>query len=455
MVENSLIQKFKNFVHKKQYQLASKKYNFPQRKLVIIGITGTDGKTTVTSMVYHILKSAGLLVGYISTVRAKAGDKEIDTGFHVTTPDPWEVPKYLQMMVDEGIKFVVLESTSMGLQQNRLYDIKFDSAIITNIKKDHLDYHGSWENYANAKFKLVEMIKNQGLLVLNKDDEQSASWITKKSSLLTHDVYVKWSSIHDLKNLKQDIDGLHFNYLDKDFSVPIIGEYNFLNLLQAINLTLRYTDIEKISESLRTYDPPEGRMQIIQKSPFAVIVDFAHTPNALMGALESLARLVRGKGRIITVFGCAGKRDKGRRHMGEVSAELSDLTILAPEDPRNETVYDINTQIIAQARKSGASVVARFKDTDHFRSYNLEELRKQIEEVIRSGQKPFIAFDQNTPLARRDAIDLAISLAKKDDIVLITGKGHERTLAFGEKETEYPWSDEDVAKKFLITKNAT
>ncbi len=145
----------KNKLHAWQSYQANVKHNFPFRKLKIIGVTGTDGKTTTTQMIYHILKSNGLKVAYLSTISAKIGDQTIDTGLHVTTPDPWDVPKYLKMMVDEGVEYVVMEATSQGLEQNRLWGIQFEAIAIINIKSDHLDYHENWENYALAKYKII------------------------------------------------------------------------------------------------------------------------------------------------------------------------------------------------------------------------------------------------------------------------------------------------------------
>lgn len=453
MKETHPIQKLKNLYHKFQSAFASRKYSHPQNDLVIIGVTGTDGKTTTTSMIYHVLKSAGLPVGYISTIKAEFGDKQLDTGFHVTTPDPQDLPRYLKMMKDDGVKFVILESTSSGLQQNRLHGINFDSGIITNIRNDHLDYHGTWENYAKAKFRLVEMMKDKGLAVLNNDDEVSANWIKKQSNNIKQDIYVKWISFSDIKNPKQSIEGISFEYLDTHFEIPLVGEHNFHNALQVINLCLRYTDISVIAKALSTFTSPEGRMEIIQKEPFAIIVDFAHTPNALNSALESVTKIQKNNGRIITIFGCAGRRDKGRRLMGEVSAKLSDITILTAEDPRDEKLASINDNIIEAGKKANGQLIYRVPNNEDFRQMHMDVMIRSIDEALESGKKPFIAFDEDNINSRRDAIEFALKIAKKGDIVFSTGKGHEKSLAFGEKETEYPWSDQAVIKEFITSMN--
>lgn len=446
-MQTSFIQKLKNSIHKQQSRFASLRYKYPQKKLIIIGVTGTDGKTTVTTMIYHILKKSGLPAGFISTVKAKIGDKELDTGLHVTTPDPWDVPKYLKLMVDNKIKFVVMESTSSGLQQNRLEGISYDSSVITNIKEDHLDYHGTWENYAAAKFRILEMTKHKGLAVLNMDDAKAAQWISDKSVILHQEIFVKWCSVNDLENMKSSLNGISFEYLDTTFEVPIIGEHNYMNALQAINVALRYVEIEDIKDALASFTAPEGRMQVMQTQPFAVIVDFAHTPHALESALESLSTMQMEGGRVITVFGCAGQRDKARRQMGEVSAQLSDITILTAEDPRDERLKDINDEIIAHTQSASGELVYRFLNSEDYNQTKFGMLRRSIEESLSGGRKPVIAFDEDSTNSRRDAIHLALRLAQPKDIVFITGKGHERSLAFGGRE--YGWSDQDVVARIL------
>jgi len=178
-INKLLPQSFKNRIHYYQAVLSNYYYDSPSSKLKIIGVTGTDGKTTTCSFIYHILKEAGFKVGLITSVSAKYGKKEEDTGFHVTTPDPWEIPKLLKKMIDNGVEWVILEVTSHALDQNRLGDIKFEKAVFTNITKEHLDYHKSWREYANAKIKLIDKLIEGGELIY-KNDEMGAIAITKK-----------------------------------------------------------------------------------------------------------------------------------------------------------------------------------------------------------------------------------------------------------------------------------
>jgi UDP-N-acetylmuramoyl-L-alanyl-D-glutamate--2,6-diaminopimelate ligase len=442
-----IIKTLKNKWHLFQSLTANIFYAFPQRKLKLIGVTGTDGKTTTAHMIYHILKSNGLNVSLLSTISARIGDKEVDTGFHVTTPDPWMVPKYLKMMVDNGAEYVVLEATSQGLYQNRLWGLTFEAGIITNIRSDHLDYHKSWEEYASAKIKLIELIREGGVIVLNEDDVKSFEFINKYLIEEEMEDLKKINfSKNNAKEIKLSFQGIEFIFEDQKFKLPIIGTYNIWNALAAINVCRKYLPIQKIAKALESFPAPEGRMQVLKTEPYRLIVDFAHTPNALDAALDSLKE-IDNKSRIITVFGCAGLRDKGRREMGNVAARKSNLVILTAEDPRTESLGQINDDIISHASKSNGDLIKRFQIHNDFIVRDIKQLKQSIANCILNNSTPLIAFDYNEVASRQDAIKLSIELAEPGDLVYITGKAHEKSLAFG--ITEFPWSDVEEVKKIL------
>ena len=441
-----MLRKLKNKIHRLQAWIANVRYGFPAHGLKVIGVTGTDGKTTTVSMIYHILKASGMKVGMISTIEVLVGGKSLDSGLHVTTPDPWVVPKYLRMMKKAGMDYVVLESTSNGLDQNRLSYIEFDAAVITNIREDHLDYHKTWENYAKAKFMLLQGLKHEGLAVLNQDDEKSAKWLAEKSDNLKQLVFAKWVSKNNLKNRSMTIKGLEFDLGDTHYTIPILGEHNFENAMQAISVAGRYLKPNQIKDALADFKSPVGRMQIMQSKPFGVIVDFAHTPNSLERALESVNMIKKNSARVISVFGCAGKRDKGRRRMGAISAKMADITVLTAEDPRDELLENVNEEIFNFAKGENAEMVLRFANRKLYNGVDITKVEKEIDEVVGRKMKPFFAFDENSPRSREDAIDFALKIARKDDIVFITGKGHEKSLAFGSDQREYPWSDQEVVR---------
>ncbi len=445
-----MLRNLKNKYHYLQFKLSNILNLYPSKNLTLIGVTGTDGKTTTVSLIYHILKYSGIKVGMISTVEIKFLDHVIDSGLHVTTPDAKLIPKYLKQMKKAGVTHVVIEATSNGLDQNRLGNSKFDSVVITNIKEDHLDYHKTWENYAKAKFKLLKMVKNKGFACLNRFDIKSAKWLQKQSAKLKQTIYVRWIDDRVIKDRNRSIDGISFKLDNVYYKIPILGEHNFENVSQAIFLCKNYTDEDRIKEALLHFNPPTGRMQIMQSRPFAVIVDFAHTPHALESALKSLNSIKPDPNtRIIAVFGCAGQRDKTRRRMGEVSAKYADITVLTSEDPRDEEVGLINNEILKYAEKQKAVLIERFATRKLYRNSDLKEIVEKINFILKNQEKPFIAFDENTPRSREDAIDFALSIARPGDIVFITGKGHEKSLAFGDPVKEFDWSDQKVVKKKL------
>jgi UDP-N-acetylmuramoyl-L-alanyl-D-glutamate--2,6-diaminopimelate ligase len=442
----------KNKFHMLQALSANLYYAFPQRKLKLLGVTGTDGKTTTTQMIYHIMKENGFNVAYLSTISAKIGDKELDTGFHVTTPDPWMVPRYLKMMVDAKAEYVIIEATSQGLAQNRLWGLTFEAAAITNIRSDHLDYHGTWKEYAMAKAKLLEQVKEGGVAVLNKDDAKSADFFEHfLIDILPEELKQIWYSKNDLSSVDKNFKGLKFVYESQEFSLPVIGSYNLENALAAINICRKYLPLNKIAKALESFPAPTGRMQVVTNEPFTYIIDFAHTPHALSAALDSLKE-IQSEGRIITVFGCAGKRDKKRREMGQIASTKANIIILTAEDPRDEQLANINDEIIEYALKENAKLLIRFKDHDDYATCELEKLKQDTVKLIEKGIVPIIAFDEDSVQSRKDAIDLSLNIAAPNDIVFLTGKAHERSLAFGNKE--FDWNELVECEKALKNYNS-
>ncbi len=397
--------------------LANIIYQFPSHKLKIIGITGTNGKTTTATMLYHILHNAGYKVALISTVSAKIGDKDIDTGFHVTSPDHFPMQKLLKQIVDQQFEYVVLEVTSHGLVQYRFWGVQFFVGVMTNVTEDHLLYHKTMDNYVKAKAKLFNNVK---LSVLNVDDnyfKYIENMITGK--LIT---YGNQKGDWNLNNFK--------------FKLDLIGEFNRLNALAA-SIVANYIGVKKlnIKKYLAQFKGVRGRMQIMFNQKFKVVVDFAHTPDALGKALLALKRDLAVKrikqGRLISIFGCAGERDINRRKMGKVSAQLADITIITAEDPRTEGVNKISNEIANWAEKGGAKEVIKSK----FNKSNIE------------NQHIYIKIPD-----RQMAIDWAISIAQTGDIIGIFGKGHERSMCFN--TTEFPWTDQDAVIKSLKKEHA-
>ncbi len=379
--------------HLPEAVLANYKNNFPSKGLKIIGVTGTDGKTTTVNMIYKVLKDAGFKVSMLSTINAVIGGKSYDTGFHVTSPRAKDVQKYLKMAKDHGDQFMVLEVTSHALDQFRFWGIKFDIAVITNITHEHLDYHKSFENYRAAKAKLIKGAK---WTVLNCDDP-NYSWLKKQTSGKVMSFGL---------NKSADLSPDNFS-----LKLKLPGEYNVLNgLAAALVGILIGVSHKQIRLSLEGLDNLDGRMEEIKSDKgVKIFVDFAHTPNALENALKTLRGQTKGK--LISVFGCASERDVEKRPaMGKISSDIADVTVLTDEDPR----FEDSIKIIDQIKKGGDFI---------------------------EGKNLFIEAN------REKAIKLAISLAKKGDTVGIFGKGHESSMNY--KGKELPWSDKKAVLKII------
>lgn len=392
-------QKLKNYYHLIQAALAAIFFNFPSRHITVIGVTGTDGKTTTIHMIYEILRSITPKVSMVSSIYAAIGAKTFDTGFHVTTPSSWQVQKYLRKAVDSGHKYFVMETTSHGLNQNRLAFVEFNLGVLTNVTHDHLDYHGTWEKYALSKLKLFRNTKH---CVLNLDDEKSYEFLKNKvgDNMVSYSLGGK--GLFTLKSFP-----IKLNYQ---------GEHNLSNALAAATAaTILGVTRPKILKALNNFKFPKGRLDRIEMSQsFEAYIDFAHTPNALKQTLLTLRKSQknRNKSKLIIVFGAAGKRDKTKRlEMGEIADSLADVIILTSEDPRDEDPDKISM-----------------------------EIKKGIKEKS-LGRSLFIISD------RQKAIDYAVSICNDGDVLAVLGKGHEKSMAIGKKETA--WDEYDIVRRSI------
>jgi UDP-N-acetylmuramoyl-L-alanyl-D-glutamate--2,6-diaminopimelate ligase len=407
-------------------QLAAAWHGYPAQKLVMIGVTGTDGKTTTVSLLHHILSEAGLKTGMITSVSAVIGDEARDTGLHVTTPDSLAVQGYLAQMVGAGMTHCILETTSHGLAQHRVAACDFDLAVVTNITHEHLDYHGSYDGYREAKATLFrglgESADKQGgpekAAVLNRDDS-SYAFLTEITPVrqITYGSGVEC----DVRagEIRSSASGLAFKVDGRGYSLPLhsrlIGEYNVQNCLAAFSAAVEGLQLtpEVAARGVAKLTDVPGRMEIIDLGqPFLAIVDFAHTPNALRRALETARRITEG--RVIAVFGSAGLRDREKRRlMAEISAEGADLTVLTAEDPRTESLGDILEEMAAGAEAKGGQ-----------------------------RERTFWCIPD-----RGDALRFAVDRALPGDLVIACGKGHEQSMCFGEQE--FPWDDRTALRAAL------
>ncbi len=401
-------QTIKNIYHLLIAFLANLFFGFPSKNLIVIGVTGTDGKTTTASLIHHILKSSGLNSSIISSIGAQINGKKYPLPFHVTTPPPFALQKFIKKA--QGLKtknYLVLEVTSHSLDQFRVFGINFEIGVITNVTSEHLDYHKTYENYIKAKTKLLGMSK---IAVLNEDDESFAiikrelnKIMSKKPRIITY-------------GLKKTSD---INPIDFKFKSKLIGDFNQSNILAGIAVCINLgIKKEKIIDAVGAFNPPLGRQDVVYDKNFTVMIDFAHTQNSFTEILSVLRKKV--KGRIIHVFGAAGQRDADKRpEMGRISSKYADIVIITAEDPRSERVEKITDEIVA----------------------GIDNRENRIK------NKTLLKISD-----RQKAITEAIKMARKDDLVILTGKSHEKSMNYGLGEE--PWDEYEVARKALRVSNS-
>jgi len=400
--------------------------DFPSRKMTLVGVTGTDGKTTTVNLIHAILSASGFSTGMVSTVNARIGDEESDTGLHTTTPDPPAIQHHLARMVEAGATHAVLEVTSHGLVQHRVAGCDFDVAVVTNITHEHLDLHGTLDAYREAKARLFEGLTRSfrkpgmpKISILNRDDD-SYHYLSPfpADEQITYAVErradVTASDIHFAPNRT------HFTLRTPIGEVPIetrlVGAYNVSNILAAASVGVALqAGLDAIRKGIATVRAIPGRMERVEAGQdFLAIVDFAHTPNALRQALRTARTMTGEGGQVILVFGSAGLRDREKRAMmGQIAGELADLVVITAEDPRTESLDGI----IAESAIAAA------------------------EEGKREGVDLWRVPD------RGEAILLACQMARAGDVVIACGKGHEQSMCFG--TTEYPWDDREAMRRAL------
>ena len=354
------------------------------------------------------------------------------TGFHTTTPDAPEIQAYLARMVVAGAEYAVIETTSHGLAQHRVAACEYDVAVVTNITHEHLDYHGTFEAYRQAKARLFRSLSSSyrkpgvpKVAVLNADDPSCGHL-----RAIPADVQISYGERGDIvaKDVRASPSALRFTVMGGGCKVavesPLVGRFNVYNILAAASVAISQgLDAEAIARGVASMSGVTGRMERIQRGqPFAVIVDFAHTPNALEKALATAREMVssrspegQGKGgQVIVVFGCAGLRDRAKRPwMGEIAGRLADRVVITAEDPRTESLDGIMAEIADGCRRAG---------------------RKEVQDY-------WLIAD------RQEAIAQALAMAGAGDVVIVTGKGHERSMCFG--TTERPWSDHEAVVRGL------
>ncbi len=411
-------------------------YDIDFGNCLLIGVTGSKGKTTTAYMIYETLYNLGAEVSGVTTIGAKVRGKDIETGLHTSTPSAQELARLFKAMLEQDSKIIVLEASSHAIATGRVAGLKFDIGIITNLQPEHLDFHKTIEHVISTKKKIVnELLKPGGKTIINIDDEnilrhvlpdldkfaskiytisKRARGISQSTEFIINETRERESAVDF--SISSETTGIH----KVQFTVPFAGEFNVYNILPSIIISniLGYKETE-ISEAVRNLGIVSGRNEVIQETPFKVVLDFAHTPESLEAILSAYkAQTPRGK--VIVVFGAAGQRDSLKRpRMGVAAAKYADITILTAEDPRTENISEINAQI-----KEG---------WDNYVSTNSLEGKREIYLV------DDISIKEE---CRTKAIEMALKLAKPGDVVICAGKGPEKSMCIGFEER--PWDEKSI-----------
>jgi UDP-N-acetylmuramoyl-L-alanyl-D-glutamate--2,6-diaminopimelate ligase len=397
-------------------------FGSPSESIGVIGVTGTDGKTTTAHLVDHVLRAHGVRTGLVGTVAIRIGDVEDHHESRQTTPESNDIQRYLRAMVSAGAAWAVLEATSHGLAMHRLDEVRFRIGAVTNVTHEHLDFHGTREAYLRAKAILFERVAfNRGTVVLNIDDPGAREMApyANGARIVTYSPSGQDAELRATE-VRCGAAGCSFVVATQEWGeapvrLGLVGEFNVANALCAVGIGLAAGfGLDEIAGALGSASAIPGRMAAVDMGqPFRVIIDYAHTPEA-MGKVIRLLRKLHPVGRVIAVFGSAGERDVQKRPVqGRIAAELADIAIVTSEDPRLEDAEAIIAEIAAGALSAGA----------------------------KPGTTLFCITD------RREAIAHAIGLAMAGDCVLLAGKGHETSIIWGRQKM--PWNEEAVAREEL------
>ncbi|MBC7507141.1 MAG: UDP-N-acetylmuramoyl-L-alanyl-D-glutamate--2,6-diaminopimelate ligase [Ferruginibacter sp.] len=365
-------------------------YGEPSLKIKLIGVTGTNGKTTIATLLWKLFSGLGYKCGLISTVQNQIGD-EIISATH-TTPDAIRVNALLKKMADAGCTYVFMECSSHAIHQHRITGLQFTGALFSNITHDHLDYHKTFDEYIRVKKSWFDALPSSAFAISNADDKRGTVMLQNTAA---KKYYYSLKTMADFKGkiLENSLVGLHIVVNDSEVYFRLIGEFNAYNLLAVYGAAICLGEEKnKVLQVLSSLDGAEGRFDymVSKKDKVIGIVDYAHTPDALLNVLATIKKLRQGNEHIITVVGCGGDRDKAKRPiMAAAACELSDRVIFTSDNPRSEDALEILKEM-----EAGVNVVAR---------------------------KKYITIAD-----RREAIKTAVSLAVKEDIILVAGKGHEK-----------------------------
>ena len=400
-------------VNDAQHALAIMAANFhdqPSRVLTLVGVTGTNGKTSVASLLYRLYRALGFKCGLISTVEIRIGQRTIASTH--TTPDAVRLNELLAEMVAEKVTHCFMEVSSHSVMQERITGLEFDVAVFTNITHDHLDYHGTFANYIKAKKRFFDQLGDEAVALVNADDVNSGVMV-QNTKAAKRSYAVRNMADHHARIIENQLTGLHLNIDGHDVYTRLVGEFNASNLLAVYSVAtiLGQAPLDVLT-ALSDLEPPRGRFQVVRGGGGVIgIVDYAHTPDALKNVLATIGDVCSDDERVITVVGCGGDRDRTKRPiMARLAADMSHMVVLTSDNPRSE-----DPAAIIHEMRAGLTVI------DH--------------------PKVLVNAD------RQEAIRMAVSMARPGDVVLVAGKGHETYQEVN--GVKHPFDDAAVLKEIL------
>ena len=393
--------------------ISSNYYDNPSSKLNLIGITGTNGKTTISTLLYDLYRNLGIKSGLISTVKISVGDNDYKA--KQTTPDSLSINSYLNEMVKSEVRYCFMEVSSHGIHQNRIEGLNFKGGVFTNLTHDHLDYHENFENYRDTKKQFFDSLSPDSFALTNNDDKNGMVMLQNT----TADKYTySLNSISDFKAriLESSFEGMLLKTNNSEFWSKLVGRFNAYNILSVYSVgSILGLPKEELLKGLSDLDAVVGRFQFYKKNKITAIIDYAHTPDALENILRSINEIKTADNNLITVVGCGGNRDKTKRPvMGDIASSLSSRVIFTSDNPRNE-------------------------DPDLI-------IKEMISGVKLSNSNKTISISN-----RKEAIKAACQFAQSNDIILVAGKGHESYQEVNGVKNEF--DDFDIIKELLNQKN--
>ncbi|MCF8369125.1 MAG: UDP-N-acetylmuramoyl-L-alanyl-D-glutamate--2,6-diaminopimelate ligase [Bacteroidales bacterium] len=392
--------------------LSSYFFDNPSQKLKLIGVTGTNGKTTIVSLLFSLVRQLGYKAGMLSTIENKIEDSVI--GSTHTTPDPVQINNLMSKMVEEGCTYCLMEVSSHAADQDRIAGLHFSGGIFTNLTHDHLDYHKTFDAYITAKKKFFDNLPKEAFALSNSDDK-NGNVVLQNSKASKYTYALRKPADFKGRIIENQFEGLQLNINNTDVWSKLVGEFNAYNILAVFGAAiLSGENEEEVLREISALEIVNGRFDYIRSLTNIGIVDYAHTPDALKNVLETINAIRTRNETLITIFGAGGDRDPEKRHkMGKVAAELSDKIIITSDNPRSE---------------------------------DPEMIIDQIKEGIEPQNSAKVLSITN----RKEAIKTGCMLAQPNDIILLAGKGHEKYQEI--KGVKYPFDDKKILKEFLMIK---